>query len=66
MKVAAEYYNEYDAEIAKGRLASEGIKAVIMNLNSSYPGVQMWRHGIQLMFNEEDLETAQMILDTPA
>jgi len=66
MKVVEEFYNQYEAEIAKGRLEAEGIKAVIMNLNSSYPGVQMGRHGIQLMVNEEDLETAQMILDTPA
>ena len=66
MKVAAEYYNEYDAEIAKGRLASEGIKAVIMNLNSSYPGVQMGRHGIQLMVNDEDFDTALAILAAPA
>jgi len=63
MKVVEEFYNQYEAEIAKGLLESEGIKAVIMNLNSSYPGVQMGRHGIQLMVNEEDLETAQMILD---
>lgn len=63
MKVVGEFYNQYEAEIAKGLLESEGIKAVIMNLNSSYPGVQMGRHGIQLMVNEEDLETAQMILD---
>ena len=63
MKVVEEFYNQYEAEIAKGLLESGGIKAVIMNLNSSYPGVQMGRHGIQLMVNEEDLETAQMILD---
>jgi hypothetical protein len=63
MKVAAEFNNVYDAEIAKGRLASEGIQSVIMNVSSPYPGVQMGRHGIQLMVNEEDLETAQMILD---
>ena len=63
MKAVEEFYNQYEAEIAKGRLEAEGIQAVIMNLNSVYPGVQMGRHGIQLMVNEEDLETAQMILD---
>jgi len=66
MRVVAEFYHEYEAEIAKGRLEAEGITAVIMNLNSSYPGVQMGKHGIQLMVGDEDFESAQMILDTPA
>ena len=66
MKVVAEYYLEYEAEIAKGRLESEGIAAVVMNLNSSYPGVQMGKHGIQVMVNDEDLAAAQAILATPA
>ncbi|MBQ1623979.1 MAG: DUF2007 domain-containing protein, partial [Bacteroidales bacterium] len=39
LKTVAEYYNEYEAQIAKGLLESEGIEAVVMNLNSSYPGV---------------------------
>lgn len=65
MKVVAEYYLEYEAEIAKGRLESEGIAAVVMNLNRSYPGVQMGKHGIQLMVNDEDLAAAQAILATP-
>lgn len=63
LKTVAEYYNEYEAQIAKGLLESEGIEAVVMNLNSSYPGVQMGRHGIQLQVNDYDLESAQMILD---
>ena len=66
MKVVAEYYLEYEAEIAKGRLESEGISAVVMNLNSSYPGVQMGKHGIQVMVNDEDLEAARAILAEPA
>ena len=66
MKIVAEYYLEYEAEIAKGRLESEGIAAVVMNLNSSYPGVQMGKHGIQVMVNDEDFEAAKRILDTPA
>ncbi len=66
MKVVAEYYHEYEAEIGKGRLESEGITAVVMNLNSSYPGVQMGKHGIQLMVADEDFEAAQSILAAPA
>lgn len=66
LKVAAEFYHEYEAEIAKGRLESEGIEAVIMNAVSPYPGITMGRHGIQLMVNDYDLESVQMILDTPA
>ena len=66
MKVVAEFYHEYEAEIAKGRLESEGIEAVVMNLNSSYPGVQMGRHGIQLMVNDEDFPAAQKLLDESA
>ena len=63
LKTVAEYYNEYEAQIAKGLLESEGIEAVVMNLNSSYPGVQMGRHGIQLQIHDYDLESAQMILE---
>ena len=63
LKTVAEYYNEYEAQIAKGLLESEGIEAVVMNLNSSYPGVQMGRHGIQLQVHDYDLESAQMILE---
>ena len=66
MKVVAEFYLEYEAEIAKGRLESEGIQSVVMNLNSSYPGVQMGKHGIQLMVNDEDFDTARAILAAPA
>ena len=63
MKIVAEFNLEYEAQIAKGLLESEGIQAVIMNANSPYPGITLGRHGVQLMVNEEDLETAQMILD---
>ena len=63
MTIAAEFNLEYEAQIAKGLLESEGIQAVIMNANSPYPGITLGRHGVQLMVNEEDLETAQMILD---
>ena len=65
MKVVAEFYHEYEAEIARGRLESEGIEAVVMNLNRSYPGVQMGRHGIQLMVNDEDFAAAQAVLAEP-
>ena len=64
MKTVAEFTYEYEAEIAKGRLESEGIEAMISNVNTPYPGVQMGRHGIQLMVHDYDLESAQMILDT--
>lgn len=63
LKLVAEFNQEYEAEIAKGRLESEGIEAVIMNAVSVYPGIQMGRHGVQLMVNDYDLESAQMILD---
>lgn len=63
MRVVAEFNLEYEAEIAKGLLESEGIRAVIMNANSPYPGITMGRHGVQLMVNDEDFESAQMLLD---
>ena len=63
MKVVAEFNLEYEAEIAKGLLESEGIRAVIMNANSPYPGITMGRHGIQLAVNDENFESAQMVLD---
>jgi hypothetical protein len=65
MKVVAEFNYEYEAEIAKGRLENEGIECVIMNSVSPYPGITMGRHGVQLMVNDYDLESAQMILDAP-
>lgn len=66
MKVVAEYFFEYEAEIARGRLESEGIKAMISNVNTPYPGVLVGKHGVQLLVNDYDLESAQMILDTDA
>ena len=66
MKVVAEYLFEYEAEIARGRLESEGVKAMISNVNTPYPGVLVGKHGVQLLVNDYDLESAQMILDTDA
>ena len=66
MKTVAEFTFEYEAELAKGRLENEGIHAIISNVNSPYPGLQMGRHGIMLMVNDYDLESAQMILDSPS
>lgn len=66
MKVVAEFIFEYEAEIAKGRLESEGIEAMLSNVNTPYPGVLLGKHGIQLLVNDYDLESAQMILDSPA
>ena len=65
LKVVAEYQNEYEAELAKGLLESEGIHAAVMNVNSAYPGISMGRHGVQLMVNDYDLESSQMLLDNP-
>ena len=65
LKIAAEYLFEYEAEIAKGRLAAEGIESMITNVNTPYPGLQLGKHAVQLLVNDYDLESAQMILDTP-
>lgn len=65
MKIVAEFNYEYEAEIAKGRLESEGIEAMLSNVNTPYPGVLLGKHGVQLLVNDYDLETAQMILDSP-
>ena len=65
LKVVAEFYNEYEAEIAKGRLENEGIEAVITNVNTPYPGLQLGKHGVELKVHDYDLESAQMILDSP-
>ncbi len=64
LKTVAEFTFEYEAEIAKGRLESEGIEAVIVNVNTPYPGLQLGKHGIELKVHDYDLESAQMILDT--
>ena len=63
LKIVAEYIYEYEAEIAKGLLESEGIDAMVSNVNSPYPGVLLGKHGIQLLVNDYDLESAQMILE---
>ena len=65
LKTVAEFTFEYEAEIAKGRLEAEGIEAVITNVNSPYPGLQLGKHGIELKVHDYDLESAQLILDTP-
>ena len=65
MKIVAEFTFEYEAEIAKGRLESEGIEAMISNVNTPYLGLQLGKHGVQLLVNDYDLESAQMILDRP-
>lgn len=65
MKIVAEFTFEYEAEIAKGRLESEGIEAMISNVNTPYPGLQLGKHGVQLLVNDYDLESAQMLLDQP-
>ena len=65
MKIVAEFTFEYEAEIAKGRLESEGIEAMISNVNTPYPGLLLGKHGVQLLVNDYDLESAQMILDRP-
>lgn len=64
LKTVAEFTFEYEAEIARGRLESEGIEAVIVNVNTPYPGLQLGKHGIELKVHDYDLESAQMILDT--
>ncbi|MBQ5935048.1 MAG: DUF2007 domain-containing protein [Bacteroidales bacterium] len=63
LKIVAEYIYEYEAEIAKGLLESEGIDAMVSNVNSPYPGVLLGKHGVQLLVNDYDLESAQMILE---
>ena len=65
LKTVAEFTFEYEAEIAKGRLEAEGIEAVITNVNTPYPGLQLGKHGIELKVHDYDLESAQMILDSP-
>ena len=64
LKTVAEFTFEYEAEIAKGRLEAEGIEAIITNVNSPYPGLQLGKHGVELLVHDYDLESAQMILDT--
>ena len=46
-------------------LESEGIEAMLSNVNTPYPGVLLGKHGVQLLVNDYDLESAQMILDRP-
>ena len=38
---------------------------MISNVNTPYPGLQLGKHGVQLLVNDYDLESAQMILDRP-
>ena len=64
MKVVAEFIYEYEAALAQGRLESAGIETMVSNVNTPYPGLQLGKHGIQLLVNDYDLESAQMILDT--
>ena len=65
LKTVAEFTFEYEAEIAKGRLEAEGIEAVVTNVNSPYPGLQLGKHGVELQVHDYDFESAQTILNTP-
>ena len=52
LKTVAEFYYEYEAEIAKGRLESEGIEAVIMNYNSPHVRGVIGRNCTQAVIQE--------------
>ena len=52
--------NEFNAQLLKGALESEGIPAMLSNeIMSGYMGTQ----GVDILVKEEDLEAAKKILD---
>ncbi len=61
----AEYLVIYDAECAKNRLESSGIKAMVVgeNVHGLYPADGMLN--VQLKVFESDTEQAKSILDSP-
>lgn len=60
-----EYAVLYDAEFAKSRLESEGIKATIVgeNVHGLYPADGMLN--VELKVFESDIEQAKSILESP-
>lgn len=61
--VVGEFINEIDAEIAKGHLESEGIKASIIknNVGGMFPSLQ-YTEGVQLSVDESQEEKARTII----
>ena len=52
--------NEFNAQLLKGALESEGIPAILSNeIMSRYMGTQ----GVDILVKEEDLEAAKKILE---
>ncbi|AFL96747.1 putative signal transducing protein [Ornithobacterium rhinotracheale] len=59
------FTNAFEAEVVKGRLESEGVKAYLFNENSVYTlGFTVNEAGeIQLKINAKDLDKAKHILE---
>ncbi|MRJ09964.1 hypothetical protein EDL98_02555 [Ornithobacterium rhinotracheale] len=59
------FTNDFEAEVVKGRLEAEGVKAYLFNENSVYTlGFTINNAGeIQLKINAKDLEKAKHILE---
>lgn len=62
--LAAEFNDEVSADIARGMLEANGIKAIVegSNMLRLYFGAQIWNPA-RLMVREEDLEAATKLLD---
>ena len=61
MKTVAQYEFPYEAQLAQGRLANEGIMSQVMNEVSSYTCINAVS-GIKLVVNDEDFDAALEIL----
>ncbi len=61
--VVGKFISEIDAEIAKGHLGSEGIKASIIksNIGGTFPSLQ-YSDGVQLSVDETDAKKARLVI----
>ena len=61
MKTVAQYEFPYEAQLAQGRLANEGIMSQVMNEVSTYTCINAVS-GIKLVVSDEDFDAAVALL----
>ncbi len=66
MKTVGRYDNAFAAELAKGRLATEGIESRVVNEYLNYTGIPLNQATapVELRVADEDYELALKVLET--
>ncbi len=62
MRTLKKYLNAFSANIAKGMLENEGIRAEVIHQNIPYMGISD-KLAVELIVNDEDYERAKKLLE---